>query len=200
MTGAIAGGEPPAALNPPWATAASGFLGSSAGAGPDRPGPGIPGGDPGPGPTGATLRTGPGCPGAGALGETGGGGVEAAGGPILCRRDFRSIFGFGCSAIVRAANLRALPLACQREQRPPHALPLAATRDRPGRFRTFALGSSRSGLTRSRVGTVRASAPRAGGPCLPGRASQNTSPALTPPAPARMLSRSCHGAIRPRCR
>ena len=30
-----------------------------------------------------------------------GGGVDPVCGPILCKRDFRSIFGFCCSAIVR---------------------------------------------------------------------------------------------------
>ena len=104
---------PPAGLNPPWATADKGFLGSSAGAG--RLVPGIPEGAGTDAVIGGTLRaTVPG--GAGTLPGPIGGGVEPAAGPILCRRDFRSIFGFCCSAIVRAATVRAPALACQRER------------------------------------------------------------------------------------
>jgi hypothetical protein len=44
-----------------------------------------------------------------------GGGGTAPGPPMRWRRDFRSIFGFFSSAIVRVRNLRALLLPCQRE-------------------------------------------------------------------------------------
>ena len=111
-------GDGACCLKAPCATAERGFLGSSAAAGTDLPPAGTPDG-------GGTDTSGiwrhwrhasrdrrlhGGC---GNACGPGAGTAEPGVGPILCRRDFRSIFGFCCSAIVRVATLRVPALACQ---------------------------------------------------------------------------------------
>src|SRR5579859_2239393 len=109
---ASAGTAPAAWFRYGCATAASGLLGSSAGARDDGIiGFGIPDGGGTDAAGGGTderpappLRIGGGIAGEGTLPIPGGGGVAPPGPPIFWRRDFRSILGFLSSAIVDPAR------------------------------------------------------------------------------------------------
>ena len=93
-----------------WTKAARGFDGSKTGAGAEGIGRGRPCTD-----GGAEVEAPrPYIGGADGL-AIGGIGVGAPGPPIFWRRDFRSIFGFLSSGIVRPATLRAPTQECQRD-------------------------------------------------------------------------------------